>query len=749
MKIDCRERMDSTRGGDDCLSEKDRTRIEIYVSNRIDLESQAVDNPLFLPIRCGAALDTREDVSMLGDDTGDNISEKRESYCELTVLYWAWKNSEADYIGLCHYRRFLSFAGRDFPGGALRMGDMDNMCRANLEEAGLLDEAAMRQEIERYDMICPYMYQIDTDAPGTVPAANIRESWHKNWPEFISEDNFDLLLDVIQRVAPEYYADACAFMRDKYFIGFNCFIATRECADALCSFLFPVLFAFEKEVQQDFTYFSEQNFRFPGYAAEWLFTIFVYHAKKQGRYKIKETQLIAFEDTAPMTEIQPLSPAAIPIVFCGAWDIPFLDVTIKSILRHRREGVRYDIIFLKESSPVGWEDEYNFKQLFQGLRESYEDDPVSLRVYNPKDHLGHLECHLWGTPSKKQEYYLTMLPWILPEYDKVLVLSSLLLVETAVDELFHVDLAGKSIGAVRDVYFYAERLKNANLPDSESITFMENPHDYADTDVLVMDLASLRQSHSHQGILRSYDRDWRDLCPRDAFNACYEREIHFLPHKWNYYGIQDCFFKNMLRDQVPRNIKKEYQQIREPAVVNLKTKYKTIPNQFDHWWRRFWQIARETCFYELVYQLIFFAPLAGFDGRLRGCLMDENFSFQLHENIYARFRFPFDVVPPGARIVIYGGGVVGKMFLKQLARASYCQVVAVCDKHPRQTGIVEAPLISPRALLGLDAASYDIVLIAIERGDVARSIRQELEMAGIPAMKIKWVDPSVRTQDHE
>ena len=63
---------------------------------------------IYLPVQVGKAL--HPDLTLTGyqpDNEGENISNKNPYLCELTAIYWAWKNMKADYVGLVHYRRHL------------------------------------------------------------------------------------------------------------------------------------------------------------------------------------------------------------------------------------------------------------------------------------------------------------------------------------------------------------------------------------------------------------------------------------------------------------------------------------------------------------------------------------------------------------------------------------------------------------------------------------------------------------------
>ena len=61
---------------------------------------------MYLPIYVGKEISSIA-LPYCTDNTGEHISEKNPYYCELTALYWAWKNLKSDYIGMVHYRRYF------------------------------------------------------------------------------------------------------------------------------------------------------------------------------------------------------------------------------------------------------------------------------------------------------------------------------------------------------------------------------------------------------------------------------------------------------------------------------------------------------------------------------------------------------------------------------------------------------------------------------------------------------------------
>ena len=65
-------------------------------------EAPHPQSDVFLPVQVGAANAARRFEGMQPDDEGENISDRNFTFCELTAQYWAWKNLDADYYGLCH-----------------------------------------------------------------------------------------------------------------------------------------------------------------------------------------------------------------------------------------------------------------------------------------------------------------------------------------------------------------------------------------------------------------------------------------------------------------------------------------------------------------------------------------------------------------------------------------------------------------------------------------------------------------------
>ncbi len=208
------------------------------------LKSQIEGASYVCPIQVGASL-TEQTVVPLQDNQGENISYKNRNYCELTASYWAWKNSDAAYKGLCHYRRVFDLT------------DVE------------LEQVLYRTDA---DVILPYpsIYYPNMDVE------------HRR---YVKDSDWDAMLQAMREVAPEYYeAYVSAIAKEQYFYNYNMLIAKREVFDDYCDFLFSVL---ERTEELVVSKGAERADRFAGYLGENLTTI--YFRKNKDKWKIAHT----------------------------------------------------------------------------------------------------------------------------------------------------------------------------------------------------------------------------------------------------------------------------------------------------------------------------------------------------------------------------------------------------------------------------------------------------------------------------
>ncbi len=579
----------------------DNPDIKIFVSHRIDQDSETIDNPLYIPVRCGAVYDKRGGITMLGDDTGDNISEKRETFCELTVQYWAWKNVKADYYGLCHYRRYLSFLNKDFPGPGSRQGIFDTMTKATLEYCGLTDEENIRKKIIEADVTVPYEYSLDDVWAYNLNVKTIKESWLTYHRSYLKDRDFDMMIELVRKIAPEYLRSAQEYIARPKFYGFNCFVMKREYFVKMCEFMFPVLAEFDKNL--DKTHYSVNQERAAGYLGEWLFSIFIYHIKKEKKVNVVERQLLAFQNTERYQELPTPRGNSIPIVFVATEsNLPMIGVQIQSVIHYANAENKYIFIILNRAYDADmWktnvlkEERYALQQIIE------KHQNMSIQFYHPASDLGSLAVREWGKNKVEEEYYLICLPWILTKFERVIFLQDGILVQRDIADLFYENIDGACLAAVKNICFSA--CLNGYLKDFKELCKkklkMNDCYNYISTDVILFDLKKARSLLNKNQIFSMLDREYRsDVATNfnDKFNEIYDGKIKFLPQRWN---MLECWGPDYFSmcEYFPKE--DDLQRKGEPAyILNMKGPngaYLPIQSKVM---RLFWKYAKETPFYE-------------------------------------------------------------------------------------------------------------------------------------------------------
>ena len=181
-------------------------------------------------IQVGCKLtDKRVDASVF-DDEGDSISERNKQFCELTALYWIWKNAKENIVGLEHYRRFF-------------------IVPDNLESV---------METNGIDVILPVPLFV---------APNLRENYlsrHANKP-------WNDMLQILAELYPEDLNPTQEYFNQGLYSPCNMIIARKEIFDVFCEWLFPILF---KVVEMNGELEDRYQNRYPGFLSERLMSYY-------------------------------------------------------------------------------------------------------------------------------------------------------------------------------------------------------------------------------------------------------------------------------------------------------------------------------------------------------------------------------------------------------------------------------------------------------------------------------------------
>lgn len=269
--------------------------IKIFVSHRIDIDSELIDNPLYVPVRCGAVFDKENPMNIQGDDTGDNISDKRMIFCEFTVQYWAWKNVECDYYGLCHYRRYLSFAEKKFKVNEMGMVYYPELTPGKKRKMGLLNSGKMAKLIEQYDVVTSEYADVRRMVTPLGKAETVREMWEAHDRVFFEKSTIDMMFELIEEMYPQYAESAKEYFSGGFHRGYNCFVMKKELFFRMCEFQFAIMEIIEDRI--DTTGYTQTMKRTPAFIGEMLYGIFIYHVTTRENVSVKEQQLVFFART--------------------------------------------------------------------------------------------------------------------------------------------------------------------------------------------------------------------------------------------------------------------------------------------------------------------------------------------------------------------------------------------------------------------------------------------------------------------
>lgn len=220
---------------------------------------------IYLPIHVGAD-SNKNKTTFIDDNTGENISNKNPYFCELTGLYWAWKNLKGvDYVGLVHYRRYFTMSKKKYKTEEEKFKHV-----LTTEEADKL--------LENNNIILPKLrkYYI--------------ENLYDHYAHTMYVEPLNLTGEIIKKDYPEYYEEFQKLHKRTSAHMFNMFIMDKQTFDNYCKWLFDILFKLETKVDE--SKYDSFHARLYGRISELLLDVWI----NTNKLKYKEVKVMDMQN---------------------------------------------------------------------------------------------------------------------------------------------------------------------------------------------------------------------------------------------------------------------------------------------------------------------------------------------------------------------------------------------------------------------------------------------------------------------
>lgn len=211
---------------------------------------QMPKDDIYIPLQVNAEKNGKIEGFDYQDNTGDNISIKNPYFCELTGLYWAWKNLQNDYIGLVHYRRYFS--------------ESKHIPKTTDEKFNVvLNKKQVNELLNNHDIILPKKrnYYI--------------ENLYSHYEHTMYVEPLNEVQKIIAEKSPEYLEEFEKLHTRTSAHMFNMFIMKKEILNEYCEWLFDILFELEKRMKNQQNNYDTFHARFYGRVSELLLDVWI------------------------------------------------------------------------------------------------------------------------------------------------------------------------------------------------------------------------------------------------------------------------------------------------------------------------------------------------------------------------------------------------------------------------------------------------------------------------------------------